>query len=297
VAIDAAFSAARFSYAEPMSSNWVPMDEDPTDYGTLHEGIPAWIAPQLWNWISVVTNATDPRSHTFTSTFQRMDLALRFSSSLYEHVTSMHGLGMIRNNFSAPDIFKIVDFLVADNDSHDRAVQNRHLEELLRDGGSAWRVGTRAGHAGLERRVPVGVQEAAEHIMDSSELAGRILSEAWHAAFGHNPDPEKAYKKAIVAVEEAAAEKVIPNNKTATLGSILKAMKDQKNWSLPLLENPAVPSKDVAIQMAQALWSGETGRHGGNGYRASNQEEAEAAVLLAVPLVYFFTRETVARRD
>ena len=280
-----------------MSTNWAPMGEDRSGYETLHEGIPAWIAPQLWRWIAAVTDVDNKRSsHTFRTVFQRMDLALRFPSSLHEDVMSMHGLSMIRNNHSTENVLKIVDFLVMDNALNDKSFKNVHLEELLRDGGSTWRVGVRNGHAGLERRVPLGVQEAAEQIMESGGQAGQILSQAWHAAFGQNPDPEKAYKKAIIAVEEAAADKVIPKNKLATLGSMIKAMKDQRTWSLPLLDNPAAPSRDAVVQMAQALWSGETGRHGGNGYRPSSQEEAEAAVLLAVPLVYFFTRNMVARR-
>ena len=273
------------------------MDEDPTEYGTLHEGIPAWIAPQLWGWIEWVTDATGNRSHTFTTIFERMDLALRFPTSIYADVMSMHGLSMVRNNYSVPDVLKIVDFLVADSMAHEKSFQADHLEKLFREGGSAWRVGTRAGHPGLERRVPLGVQEAAEQIMGSSQLAGRILSEAWHAAFGHNPDPEKAYKKAIVAVEEAAAPVVIPANKKASLGTVLSAMRDQKDWGLPLLGDEKHPSRDVVAQMGQALWSGESGRHGANGYRPSTQDEAEAAVLLAVPLVYFFTRQMVARQQ
>ena len=48
--------------------------------------------------------------------------------------------------------------------------------------------------------------------MVTAGRAGQLLSEAWHSAFGANPDPEDAYEKAIKAVEEAAAQVVSPNN-------------------------------------------------------------------------------------
>jgi hypothetical protein len=41
---------------------------------------------------------------------------------------------------------------------------------------------------------------------------------------------------------------------------------------------------------------GQESRHGGNGYRKPTQVESEAAVLLAVSLVQWFTSGVLARR-
>jgi hypothetical protein len=49
--------------------------------------------------------------------------------------------------------------------------------------------------------------------------------------------------------------------------------------------------------MAEALWVGQESRHGGNGYRKPTRAEAEAAVMLAVPLVQWFTSGAVAPRS
>jgi hypothetical protein len=49
--------------------------------------------------------------------------------------------------------------------------------------------------------------------------------------------------------------------------------------------------------MMQALWTGQNDRHAGqSGYTPSTQAEAEAAVMLAVPLVQWFSSGAIARR-
>lgn len=71
-------------------------------------------------------------------------------------------------------------------------------------------------------------------------------------------------------------------------------MKSQKDWALDLPASDA----DVPIKMAEALWYGQEGRNGGNGYRKPTQAEAEAAVMLAVPLVQWLApvRSSVGHR-
>ena len=169
---------------------------------------------------------------------------------------------------------------------------NRDLEEILHAGGSEWKVGSRDENRGLEKRVPQGVADAVDSIIATSATAGALLSEAWHAAYGRNPDPEEAYEKAIKAVEEAGAEVVLPKNPKATLGTMMAAVRDQRDWSLPLESKSALIAP---LEMMKALWESQESRHGGNGYRKPTPAEAEAAVLLAVPLVQFFTAGLIAR--
>jgi hypothetical protein len=69
-------------------------------------------------------------------------------------------------------------------------------------------------------------------------------------------------------------------------------MADQGDWKLPL----GSPNAGAPVAMAQALWQGQESRHGGNSYRKPTHEEAEAAVLLAVPLVQWFKSGALARR-
>lgn len=193
-----------------------------------------------------------------------------------------------------------LDFLVWKLTSGTADEQGRlpTLDGILQQAGSAWRVGVRASEAGLERRVPEGVQEAADQAMATPGHAGSLLSEAWHAAFGLNPDYEKAYAKSIKAVEAAAIPVVSPNNVAATLGTVLGQIRADGNWSLDITRKHSVNTPaEVILGMAQALWTGHNDRHAGQpGYTASTQAEAEAAVFLAVPLVQFFSSGAVARR-
>lgn len=207
------------------------------------------------------------------------------------------GAGHLLQQLGTGDRFiHFLDFIVFKNAQNRLERVNLRLEEMLADSGSAWRVGQRLGNAGLERRVPEGVVEAAETVMTSSGTAGVLLSEAWRSLYGHSPDYEEAYEKAIKAVEEAGVHVVCPSNGKATLGTMARDMENQKDWALPLGEDAKHPSRDVVYRMVQSLWAGQESRHGGNGYRKPTQEEAEAAVLLAVPLVQWFVSGTVARR-
>ncbi len=139
--------------------------------------------------------------------------------------------------------------------------------------------------------MPKSVQVAVDAAI-SGNSSGRLLGEAWAAAYGRVPDPEEAYEKAVKAVEEAAAPVVSPKNSLTTLGTIIRDMKAQQDWTIDLPGR----ATDVAIPLAEALWSGQESRHGGNGYRRPTQGEAETAVILSVTLVQLFSSGSVKRR-
>ena len=74
-------------------------------------------------------------------------------------------------------------------------------------------------------------------------------------------------------------------------------MQDQGNWGLVIKkQNTDYPTSSVVLGMVQTLWAGQ-GRHAGQPDWAPNtQPEAEAAVMLAVPLVQWFTSGALERR-
>ncbi len=128
------------------------------------------------------------------------------------------------------------------------------LEGILVRCGSEWKVGSRDGHFGLEERVPLGVQEAADAIIATPGHAGGPLSEAWHAAFGVNPDYEKAYAKSVKAVEAAAVPVVSPTNATATLGTVISQLRSQGDWKLVMTrEHADHATQQVAVQRADTM--------------------------------------------
>ena len=89
---------------------------------------------------------------------------------------------------------------------------------------------------------------------------------------------------------------VSQSNKKATLGTVIAQMESQGDWAFPTDQRheKAMPS-DVLLGMMRALWAGQ-GRHAGQpDYAPNSRAAAEAAVLLAVPLVQWFASGVVTR--
>lgn len=255
------------------------------------------MASSFYSWIEEVENWL-----TYSAATSRADLAAEFdilSQEANPLVKQMPYYSLSRALQERGDeefTLDFTDYLVAKLSEYTHSDLPAKLNVILTMSGSEWAVGRRGEFGALEKRVPDGVRAAADRAMLTGASAGDLFSEAWHAAFGRNPDTEEAYEKAIKAVEAASAEVVLPNNPKATLGTIASAMRDQSDWQLPLGEDPKNPSSQVVVNMVRALWSGQESRHGGNGYRKPSQGEAEAAVLLAVPLVQWFGSGIIARR-
>jgi hypothetical protein len=280
--------------------NWTPLGADADTHHTLVEGVPAWMRSSLRAWIVDEYTYRSSTTHRIVNNVERMreyDLAARaipLTVSL-----SSDGPAKLFNSLEDEVILRLLDWTVFNNSPRYGGQQrNASLEQILAGGSSAWKVGVRTGVAGLERRVPLGVQAAAEAGMATPGDAGRLLSQAWHAVYGQSPHPDLGYRKSIEAVEAVVLPKVMPNDDTATLGKGIGQMRTQGDWKLPFIkEHKQNPSQDVVLGMMQALWSGHSDRHPGTAsYIPSTQEAAEAAVSLAVTLVNLFANGGVARR-
>lgn len=279
---------------------WRSRRSDPAKLAALHPGIPEWMHRPLMMWVTGVMKvrldeygSIGVRYDIDIELLQEFETVTRRQKSLLQ-VLQQSGPSGLCQAMGVEEFLDFVDFLVfhVERLGWQADPLNEELEELLRDAGSAWTVGRRNGHASLEKRVPEGVVTAANQIVSNATSAGALLGEAWHAAYGRSPDTEEAYEKAIKAVEEAGAHVVSPNNRRATLGTMIRDMKSQEGWRLDL----PTPDADVPVKIAEALWGGQESRHGGNGYRKPTQPEAEAAVMLAVPLVQWFTSGALQRR-
>jgi hypothetical protein len=188
----------------------------------------------------------------------------------------------------------IADYLLA-HAEHSNADQ---LDGMLTRAKSVWTVGERAGRRALVRRVPRGVQDAADSVMARAGRAGVRLAKAWEELYGIEPNASAAYGLAIKAVEDAAIPVVSVANERATLGTVLAQMEQQADWTLPMgREHERAPSRDVLIGMMRMLWHGQHDRHGGQPSAPGDVsiEEATVAVSLAVSLVNLFHAGTIAR--
>jgi hypothetical protein len=303
--------------------SWLPfgMHEDPQKlYSALHDGVPKWMAKSLRAWQLEFLLALFEDPDTAVSRLHKLEHQLRTEVKVPDNVASYGLADAVISQFIWDDKeLVLTDYLLslANIDKlggweHiQKEIQRENhlfgrLETTLKEAGSKWTLGMRtAGKLGLVQRLPEGVQTTADETMRSSGHAGRRLSEAWGAAFGIEPDPAKAYGLAVKAVEDAALPKVpLKPNDHRTLGSVIRVLNsanhDAADWTLKFQrEDKFYSNGQTLVVMLKTLWSGQTDRHGGDHERVSGteitQEAAEAAVMLAVPLVQWFSSGFVVK--
>lgn len=294
---------------------WRPLgvdsDQEIAEYDALHDGVPAWIDAAYWGW--VVKALTVRRQMTARGSSRPQSVAA-LDVDLIERLGQMLKIEMpdLRIPFldyargkkqletaeavlrSHPQPLQVADYLLA----FDGHADPDTLNEVLERGKSAWTVGSRSGRPGLQRRVPAGVQVAADSIMARSGRAGVRLAKAWEQVYGLDPNASEAYRLAILAVEDASIPVVSPSNTMATLGTVLRQLEDEADWSLQMdRQHEKAQTGEVLVSMIRVLWHGQHDRHGGQPSSPGNVsiEEATVAVSLAVVLVQWFDAGVVKR--
>lgn len=282
---------------------WVPFGAAADVHATLTDGTPDWMLNSM-EQVFLTEFRTYHRAsysgggyHTDRlDRIRRMELATRMRPRA--KLVESKSVSAMFLAMTPEERLQALDWVIKDNVESSEG-GNEDIEKVLRDGGSKWKVGLRNGVPGLEDRVPQGVQDAADAAMASAGDAGRLLSEAWHAVYGMNPQPDLGYRKSIEAVEAVVLPKVMPKDDSATLGKAIGQMRADGDWKLPFIkEHTQNPSQDVVLGMMQALWSGHSDRHPGTAsYIQSTQTAAEAAVSVAVTLINLFGNGSIARRS
>lgn len=196
------------------------------------------------------------------------------------------------------DLIDLVSYLLSQTDSATRD----HVEEIdsiLVQGGSGWRVGVRSERYSLVRRLPEGITDIAESVVNHDQRSSRYLKEAWDYAFMASPDPSNAYQAAIKAVESVARELVAPRNGKANLASCAKEIREGKGkWSFAMADSPHRSGVQVVHDMLDLFINAQTDRHPGQvGHAEISEQSAQAAVLMATTLVGWFTMEHFERAD
>jgi hypothetical protein len=284
------------------SEVWQPLSVRLAGGGGLREGVPAVLRQPLRDWIQSQAYRQD-------SVVERIQVRLGLARSVGgEDETAPHH--WLAYETSDRRLLDIVDALLS---FPPRGViasgvlarslilsRKRSLQELLDDARSVYTVS--ADGRGLERRAGAVATEAsvmaaqmAEGKPDAGSAAGHLRA-AWATAYALEPDPVRAYSEAVKAVEAAAHAVADPGNPKATLGSMIRAVRDRpRAFSVALGGQSASALESVAAMMA-LLWEGQTSRHGGKApTRPETAEEARMAVLLAVTLVEWFVSGAVRR--
>ncbi|QNE45877.1 hypothetical protein F1C58_02440 [Glaciihabitans sp. INWT7] len=282
---------------------WNPFGAELEQNQTLVDGVPEWMLSSFRERVKIEFTRTVRSGNYVGATYNenRVDRMRQFDLASrgrpFADVLAKHSPSAVFDSMTSDEQLRLIDWLVKDNANSNES-GNAEIEKILAAGGSKWKVGTRDGSPGLESRVPLGVQDAAEAAITTPGDAGRLLSDAWHGVYGINPQPDLGYRKSIEAVEALVLPLVMPNDDTATLGKAIGKMRVDGDWKLPFIkEHKENPSPAVVLGMMQALWSGHSDRHPGTkSYVLSTSEAAEAAVSLAVTLVNLFASGSIARR-
>jgi hypothetical protein len=182
-----------------------------------------------------------------------------------------------------------------------RARMRQELARLFDNSLSVYRM--RVDGCGLERRSDPIATDALEEVVAAAVnapagSAAAHLQRAWNAVHSIHPEPGIAYGEAIKAVEAAAHAVLEPNNSRATLGTMLRTVRDHPNqFSMAIAGRDGAGDASPLIANMKLLWEGQTSRHGSQvTTREETLEEAAMAVSLAVLLVGWFASGAIRRR-
>jgi hypothetical protein len=288
----------------PLSARSRIAEADVATYDALHDGTPDWLRGSLVDWIRSLMMVSPPnRSGREWTRGPLRTLERTLRMPLNWHPREEHSAGENLIDQCHGDVcLDVVDYLLSRMKGYDQERRAQAaLSGMLRQAGSLWTVSPAPSGDGyrLVRRVEPTVEVAAQETF-SRGRAGAHLHEAWQSAFGREPNASHAYREAVRAVESAAQPVVSPTHATATLGTMIAAMRDAPHkWRVALANGEeAVHPVDVARQMAILLWKGQHDRHGTAAEDAPlsvDLDEAAAAVHLAVLLVQWFTSGAIAR--
>lgn len=272
----------------------------PPDRAT-HPGLPDWLEPPLRDWLlDVLTNEVAQR------------VALRLCMARPPQASYVSLLVTAARD----ELLKIVDAALQLHPGWDETPefawgieaslthfqgQLLDLRQLLTDANSEYRIDGQ-GRC-LVRRVDETVQAAADATLKAAPAAAADhLQAAWVAAYGLDPDPDKVFNEAIRAVEAIACPLVEEKKAAAgkaTLGTAIGELRNSGHrWGLVLPDTDGQPrGVESFVAMMETLWDAQRSRHGGgSNSRRQSQEEAEAALHLAVLLVQWLTAGVLRRK-
>jgi hypothetical protein len=268
---------------------------------TLYDDVPDWLDQPLHDWLLTVLRAEGGEAEGLAS---RVLMRLRWTpqnglrQSYTDRLVITSGIDLLTVVDALLQLHPGWNFRTANHAPTSFELRIRKLEEILADSGSLYRVDRQERR--LVRRVDPTVQFAVDKaIATANPTVANHLREAWVAAYGLSPDPDKAYDQAVLAVEELTCPLVSPSNNRATLGTVARDLRNQlSQWELNIGDTgtgqPA--AINTIIEMLDLLWKGQS-RHGGNSNsRQQTRAEGEFAVHMAAVLTQWLSTGLLLRQ-
>lgn len=273
----------------------LPRDE------TLHAGVPEWLDHPLRDWLGTAFSRERQISGGEEYLARRVLMLLRWGKdnprqSYVERLEYASGMDLLIAIDAVlqlhPGWDRSGDYF---REFHDQIVV---LSEILTDSASLYRIDLQARR--LTRRVDTTVQAAADSTTAAAvPTVADHLRTAWVAAYGLQPDPDKAYDHAILAIEELVCPLVSPRNNKSTLGTVIRDLRSQlTQWELTIEDTSTGQPTSIGavIEMLELLWRGQS-RHGGSANsRRQTQAEAESSVHMAAALIQWITVGVLRRK-
>jgi len=252
-----------------------------TSYEALHEGVPVWLRRSLIHWVDArLPNEQRPQA----AVLMKLERMLRVSFDWESVHSAMRTFSAMLWN-DAEFLLDVVDYFLQ---STSYSSERETLEDILSQGGSAWRVAERNDGFRLESRVLPQMQALAEAALGGSGNDAEYLRQAWQCAFGRSPQPSEAFDHSVKAIEATLTPIVTPKDPTPTLGKMIAALRaNPAKWKLRLSGKKPDTSVTALAEYLDVVWASHL-RHGlaGKGAKLHHSpEEARDAVIVAVHVV------------
>lgn len=258
----------------------------------LHDGVPEWMRSSLDAWIR--NQLLDDRYAAGlgigdTNLLHRLERLLRIN--LVNGTSGSQALRALFTKVAQNPSLKldVVDGILQLKGQRSGTAT---LEVILLQSGSKWKVTKNdSGDFYLEERVDATTESAMADIADRGGDVALYLTKAWNETFGRSPNPSVAYSNAIKAVEAAAWPVVIPKNDKATLGTIVRALRDKpENFRIGITEKQSNSGIESICSQLSLVWEGQTDRHGTSNPQTPTQAAAEQALFIAISFSQQFAR-------
>ncbi len=277
---------------------WDATDEEYAELLIIREPIPESLDESISHWLRGVFRQTESYGQVSRKLINVIEAALRVRLMANQAPDSSELTKAVRSKGTQYTL-RVVDFLLSQMEPTSPMghwpEDVLFLKSQMDLSSSAVQIVREGQHYRIARRLPEGVEEAAQRALDDANpIAGQHLAKAWREMQGMEPDASTVLREAIQAVEAAAGAVVIPKDKKPQLSKIVGALRQQDGWGLVLAQrDDGHPDhKAVLIGMLETLAFAEQSRHSGPGY---SEAEAVGHVQLAATLVGWFSADVVVR--
>lgn len=269
------------------NQDWVPLsirNGDREEF-SLSDTIPSAIKPIIVTNLKNLAKYIDPKFDLFYARLRiPADFSLPLEGLFYSYMDSdeksyMDGFDFILHSTSVifEDSYLFRDFVVQ---------EIRNIQDILRYANVNWKISisSEGKRLYLERRVMSEVQKRYDVVAESvPELAGNHLRNSWKNAYMHGGSYKEAWEYARKAVECMLTPIVSPNNRRATISSLIRDMKVKpEKWvcTIPASNNKESVEKFISLLRMMPY---EPGHHGQEPTEIS-EKEAQLQTTLAITI-------------